>query len=617
MDGTAAGWGRGGGRLAESCDGDSRLPAIFVQPARRFQVNALKTHRNPSGQIPDECLQILNQEVRLLDDVDERTIDLEIGSKSVLTEEDLLDVFFLPELFKTIGADTDKVKSIIEMIEDARISACGRFSARKKRVAKNDQFYSAWSACHYFETSELDDPETYKFQRGKFLTKRSGNIPAPAAADSAVNFANCNWKDEQGAKKGAIANHVKADLEHRIRILRIQDEVNGEHTFGLLLIFSRDDEKLIEEYKKTVEEDEKKHTEGERPVVVHLFLQEQINDHDYSNVCKIAVEYKRSDHITVSADTFTNADSSSMISSENADRLEFRVKKLNEEIVDIRYKPGQAINDLVRDYDSKIDDIVQLEIDVKCYKVDVKLAEPIEIVLAKVVPKPQDTYGDVFPEQRRVANRLFDRVKYVMGNSELGEHKGGLQAFSGVHYLVLVPIFTTLKTQTAKRIEKCPAPATPLWEHHVMTYHKAYEKKFGIFKKHVLKDKTRLFVIIADESHWGYNWRGAHDTFVNDPDLLKATNLIIVQVSATPYCNLTRHSRVSEKYIHNSSLDSSPTSWEILLNSDNKDVDEELHVVKWYPPTGCAAEKSRYLRFEHFLQSIPSFVRHYFQESDW
>ena len=361
IGGTAAGGGEeggGSGRQAKSSsmqidpnsesssDGDGRLPAIFVQPARRFQENACKS----SGQIPDECLQILNREVRLLDDLDERTIEFEIGSKAVLTQEDLLDVFFLPELFKSICADTERVKSIIEIIEHARILACDRVRARKERVSTTDPLFLAWNACHFFETSELNKARTYKFQRDIFLEKRSGNILAPAAAETAVTFANCIWKDDQGKVMGAItAGKIKAKLEHRVRILRIQNEVNGEHTFGLLLIFSCQDAKLIEENQKTAEDDEKKQTEGERPVIVHLFLQELIKrDLDvYAHVCTVAVECKRSDPITVSAETFKNADSSSMIPTESVQRLKFRVKKVNEEIVDIEYEPGQTIINVV------------------------------------------------------------------------------------------------------------------------------------------------------------------------------------------------------------------------------------------------------------------------------
>jgi hypothetical protein len=143
------------------------------------------------------------------------------------------------------------------------------------------------------------------------------------------------------------------------------------------------------------------------------------------------------------------------------------------------------------------------------------------------------------------------------------------------------------------------------------------KSKFDKFKNQVLspQNEHHLFVIIADESHWGYNFGGAHDKFVNDPELLKAKNLIIVQVSATPYCNLTQASRVPEKYIQ-----IEDDKWKILDSKEGRESKdysqlEELHVVKWYPP-GQEDEKSRYLRLEHFLRTIPSMVRHHARAED-
>jgi hypothetical protein len=99
-----------------------------------------------------------------------------------------------------------------------------------------------------------------------------------------------------------------------------------------------------------------------------------------------------------------------------------------------------------------------------------------------------------------------------------------------------------------------------------MTYDNSNSSKFKKFKKEVLEKPKSIFVLIADESHWGYNKDGAHDNFVNDADLLKATNLVIIQVSATPYCNLTRHSRVPEKYIE----DTSQPSWKIMSAEEKR-----------------------------------------------
>lgn len=57
------------------------------------------------------------------------------------------------------------------------------------------------------------------------------------------------------------------------------------------------------------------------------------------------------------------------------------------------------------------------------------------------------------------------------------------------------------------------------------------------------KNAATLFVMVADEAHWGITSEGANDAFVNDPDLLKCPNHFLLQVTATPYNLLTAHSR--------------------------------------------------------------------------
>ena len=55
-----------------------------------------------------------------------------------------------------------------------------------------------------------------------------------------------------------------------------------------------------------------------------------------------------------------------------------------------------------------------------------------------------------------------------------------------------------------------------------------------------------LFVLIADECHWGPTTGGQHDKFVNDPELVEAANVLILLVSATPYNVLTCKSRLNQ-----------------------------------------------------------------------
>ena len=53
--------------------------------------------------------------------------------------------------------------------------------------------------------------------------------------------------------------------------------------------------------------------------------------------------------------------------------------------------------------------------------------------------------------------------------------------------------------------------------------------------------------MIADECHWGALQNKAHDNLINDRELLSAENVVVLLVSATPYCLLTLDSQVPER----------------------------------------------------------------------
>jgi hypothetical protein len=290
-------------------------------------------------------------------------------------------------------------------------------------------------------------------------------------------------------------------------------------------------------------------------VIVQLFLR----DHENKDVSHIAVEYKRYDKIKVERDTFKNAVISCTLPETektltliklNDETRKFQLKSdYTQNRGDMVSKSSSTIDEIIKEYKSGLaDDVISLEIEVKCDKIHPDT--PIDIRLPEIV---QDTFHNIYPEQQRVAypeqqcvaQRLLERVKCVMSSPDHGGNsEGGLQAFDDSHFLVLVPTFNTLKSQTEKRIEDCLSPVSPPWNNHVMTYDSSNISKFEKFKEAVLEKPKSIFVLIADDSHWGYNKDEAHDKFVNDADLLKATNLVIIQVSATPYCNLTPHSRI-------------------------------------------------------------------------
>ena len=108
----------------------------------------------------------------------------------------------------------------------------------------------------------------------------------------------------------------------------------------------------------------------------------------------------------------------------------------------------------------------------------------------------------------------------------------------------------------------------------------AYEK----FRKRALNHSDILFVVIADECHWGITLGGAHDCFINDcydndkrklkfsGELLKQPNVLSLLVSATPFNVLA-----------------SPT----YIKPEN--------VTEWFTPGERAG---KYVRLEDYMQTI-------------
>ena len=242
----------------------------------------------------------------------------------------------------------------------------------------------------------------------------------------------------------------------------------------------------------------------------------------------------------------------------------------------------------------------------------------------------------VFPQQKAVAERLLQRVKKVLEKSDKA-----LKTFCGLNFCVLVPVMNTLRDQTAARINEwvlCDGiqhfePSSDLGDHSVggnpssshkvpweavMTHHDSYKDQVDRFKKAAKKNEDQLFVIVVDECHHSYTSSGYYSKFVNDDELMKLSNVLVVMVSATPYANLTANSRIPG----------------CELNGENEPDDaqsEEHHVVKWFPPASNEfsggnkdfqirvssnaiaplSQRSSYFRLEDFLRTIPSFLRSY------
>ena len=70
-------------------------------------------------------------------------------------------------------------------------------------------------------------------------------------------------------------------------------------------------------------------------------------------------------------------------------------------------------------------------------------------------------------------------------------------------------------------------------------------------KKRVLTEEKTLFFIVHDEAHFAPIQDNLVDGFINDPAIIQAPNVILLQVSATPYCLVTKNSRIPEENVVN------------------------------------------------------------------
>ena len=76
---------------------------------------------------------------------------------------------------------------------------------------------------------------------------------------------------------------------------------------------------------------------------------------------------------------------------------------------------------------------------------------------------------------------------------------------------------------------------------------KSEESKMTELKERISEEHETLFFIVHDEAHYSPIRDNMVDKFVNDPTVTDATNVILLQVSATPYCLVTNNSRVPDE----------------------------------------------------------------------
>ena len=213
-----------------------------------------------------------------------------------------------------------------------------------------------------------------------------------------------------------------------------------------------------------------------------------------------------------------------------------------------------------------------------------------------------------YPKQIEMAAILKQRIEALMEHyydfAKLGDH------FDNVDFTVYTARFRMLSDQTEQRI--CHPDAGVLSEKELIL-HKNGEKKMFMYghgrdahrhfekllKKVKEKPKT-LFIIVADECHWGITKDkaqkpSAHNLFINKWCEESPKNVVVVQISATPFNLLTQDSRLPEVrclVLNDKDTIAGKTyeAGDLLVVKRETKIDErlkettrevELHVIHW------------------------------------
>ena len=216
-----------------------------------------------------------------------------------------------------------------------------------------------------------------------------------------------------------------------------------------------------------------------------------------------------------------------------------------------------------------------------------------------------------YPSQIEMAAILKKRIDTIMLHyhniSSLSD------VFNDVEFVVYTARYRMLSDQTEKRI--CHPNAGVLSKEELESRDGLHGKKrmfmyvhsteterhFQELKRDVQEKPNTLFVIIADECHWGITKDkeekpSAHNLFINEWCKDKSPqNVVVVQISATPFNLLTQNSRLPEVRCsllsrEISTARSAYQAGDIVVLEREPDLEEhvknnskevELHVVHW------------------------------------
>jgi len=217
-----------------------------------------------------------------------------------------------------------------------------------------------------------------------------------------------------------------------------------------------------------------------------------------------------------------------------------------------------------------------------------------------------------YPSQIEMAAILKKRIDTIMFHYHNIPRLS--DAFDNVEFAVYTARYRMLSDQTEKRIRHPDAGVLSTEElksqrqegdekKRMFMYLRSAEteKHFEELKEKVQEKPKTLFVIIADECHWGITkdkerTSSAHNLFINEWCRGNSPrNVIVVQISATPFNLLTQNSRlpVAQCVLLNSKMTTCQRNYEegelVVLEREpnlNEQVRKtskelELHVVHW------------------------------------
>jgi len=170
-------------------------------------------------------------------------------------------------------------------------------------------------------------------------------------------------------------------------------------------------------------------------------------------------------------------------------------------------------------------------------------------------PSTGRIHAEVKPGQRKEAEELLQKIRRSQPHIEAGK-------FQYVDMFIITPAFVSLGRQTLDRFQsfinqKQETDASFLQDLRSqessgsvddrVLRNVAGEKeneKFSSLKRRIIDEPKTLFYVVHDEAHYNMKWSSRVADLINDRQLAGATNLILLQVTATPYSLVTANSRI-------------------------------------------------------------------------